>query len=279
MQNEHKQAAVVIPVYKSCPGSFEDAAFAQCLKILGHYPLYLVTHGELDISHYTSLLEDNNCRYGVAKFDKNYFSGIVGYNRLLLSRSFYETFDSFDYILVYQLDAYVFRDDLEVWCNKGYSYIGAPWFEDFGKSHAVSPLKTVGNGGFSLRHIPSFLSAFDYMEKHDKRISAFNYWNRHLMKRYYGNSPRFIISRYVGKSNTLRYFHASYINEDAFWSQLIPEAVECFKVAPIAEATGFSFEADPAWLFEQNNRQLPFGCHAWQKNQYAAFWAKYITVG
>jgi hypothetical protein len=191
---------------------------------------------------------------------------------------FYETFNRYEYILVYQLDAYVFRNELDDWCRKGYAYIGAPWFEDFGKSHTDSGLKAVGNGGFSLRHIPSFLSAFDYMDKCDKRISAFNYWNRHLMKRYYKHSIRFIISRYIGKSNTLRYFLHSAINEDAFWSQVVPEALKNFKVAPITEAVGFSFEADPEWLFEQNDRQLPFGCHAWRKNRYEEFWRKYITV-
>ncbi|MDR1809256.1 MAG: hypothetical protein LBR34_02480 [Prevotella sp.] len=271
-------AAIVIPVYKR-PDRYEEASFTQCLNILGAYPFCLVTHKELDISCYTTLLEEYGCRYEVAAFDKSYFcNGLSGYNRLLLSRNFYETFCRYEYILVYQLDAYVFGDELTDWCNKGYAYVGAPWFEDFGKSHTVSPLKAVGNGGFSLRHIPSFLSAFDYMDKRNKRISAFNYWNRHLINWYYGYSPRFIISRYIGKSNTLRHFHASYINEDAFWSQIVPEAVNEFKVAPIAEAVGFSFEADPAWMFEQNNRQLPFGCHAWLKNQYEDFWKEFIEL-
>ena len=30
-------------------------------------------------------------------------------------------------MLIYQLDAYVFKDELLNWANKGYDYIGAPW--------------------------------------------------------------------------------------------------------------------------------------------------------
>jgi hypothetical protein len=273
------RTAIVIPVYKVLPDKFEQASFVQCLTVLGKYPIYLVTYNDLDISYYTDLLEKRDCRYETVVFDKDYFNnGLHGYNQLLLSRGFYEAFRQYEYMLIYQLDAYVFGDELANWCNKGYAYVGAPWFENFGENHTVSGLKAVGNGGFSLRHIPSFLSAFDYMDRRDKRISAFNYWNRHLMKWYYGYSPRFIISRYVGASNTLRYFHTSYIHEDAFWSQMVPEVLKDFKVAPIDEAIRFSFEADPVWLFDRNNRQLPFGCHAWQKNQYEEFWSKYIAV-
>jgi hypothetical protein len=62
----------------------------------------------------------------VESFPKRYFENIEGYNELLLSASFYERFLDTKYILIYQLDAFVFKDELQEWCDKGYDYI-APW--------------------------------------------------------------------------------------------------------------------------------------------------------
>ena len=45
----------------------------------------------------------------------------------MLSPEFYRRFSDTDYILVCQLDAYIFRDELLSWCKKEYDYIGAPW--------------------------------------------------------------------------------------------------------------------------------------------------------
>jgi hypothetical protein len=36
-----------------------------------------------------------------------------------LSASFYERFLDTKYILIYQLDAFVFKDELQEWCDKG----------------------------------------------------------------------------------------------------------------------------------------------------------------
>ena len=33
-------------------------------------------------------------------------------------------------MLIYQLDAFVFQDDLAYWCQQNYDYIGAPWLRD-----------------------------------------------------------------------------------------------------------------------------------------------------
>lgn len=45
----------------------------------------------------------------------------------MLSAEFYERFLAWDYILLCQTDAFVFRDELADWCARGYDYIGAPW--------------------------------------------------------------------------------------------------------------------------------------------------------
>ncbi len=269
---------IVIPVYKPMPSDVETISFRQAAAVLRNYRFSIVTYHELDISYYSRVLQESGIEYSTVIFDKKCFSGIASYNRLLLSKEFYEAFEHYTYILIYQLDAYVFKDELKDWCARGYDYIGAPWFKDFASNYVKPGLVAVGNGGLSLRKISSFLAAFGFIEKNDKRISPFNYWNKHLIKRYYGYSPRFILSRFFGKSNTLKYFYASTINEDAFWSQILPEAVKTFMVAPVDEAMKFAFESDPTYLFQLNGKKLPFGTHAWHKNQYKEFWSEYIKL-
>ena len=59
-------------------------------------------------------------------FNDTYFESIYGYNQLMLNVEFYEAFSK-KYILIYQTDAFIFKDDLNYWCEKDYDYIGAPW--------------------------------------------------------------------------------------------------------------------------------------------------------
>ena len=72
----------------------------------------------------------------------------------MLDVELYRSFSSYAYMLVYQLDAFVFNDRLLEFCSMGYDYIGSPMrrtdsWRDIGCS--------VGNGGFSLRKISSML--------------------------------------------------------------------------------------------------------------------------
>ena len=60
-------------------------------------------------------------------FDPAYFTSIQGYNRLLLSTEFYQRFLGSAYLLICQLDVFVFRDELAGWVARGYDYVGAPW--------------------------------------------------------------------------------------------------------------------------------------------------------
>ena len=79
----------------------------------------------------------------------------------MLTRQFYEKFLNFDYILIYQTDAFIFVDKLDEWCTKGFSYVGAPWFKDFTPPYCTNELQFVGNGGFSLRKVPHFIKVLN----------------------------------------------------------------------------------------------------------------------
>lgn len=127
-----KPRIIIIPVYKSKTIRSEIASFNQCLKILFKHPICIITYKGLDTSFYTDLMVTAKVNFQIEYFAKKYFENLAGYNRLMLSLDFYKRFEDFEYMLIYQLDSWVFMDELDYWCSKEYDYIGAPWFENFG---------------------------------------------------------------------------------------------------------------------------------------------------
>lgn len=228
--------AVVIPIYKELAEPNEKHAFWQCSEILHQYPLILVVPQSLNTSYYEALTEK---KLIIRRFEDTYFKSITGYSKLLTSRHFYEAFRQYDYILLYQLDAWVFRDELALWAAKGYDYIGAPWLEappiTSGKKPIIDLSKRlvnkVGNGGLSLRKVQSHIK--------------WSFWASLLFTLL----PK---------------------NEDMIWTLFVP-----FKKPSAKEALLFAFERNPEQSFLLTGKTLPFGCHAWQKYQ-PHFWQHYI---
>ena len=145
----------------------------------------------------------------------------------MLSPQFYETFANFEYILIYQLDAFVFYDALEEFCALGYDYIGAPWPRFLWNRYRRTP-KTprVGNGGFSLRKVKAC--------------------NKFLTEAF--ASP-------IGKS------FLEFYAEDMFLATCAEFDEFDFKIAPIEVANLFSMEHHPDRHVKRFG--LPFGCHYW----------------
>lgn len=243
---------VVIPVYKSTPDFAEIISFNQCIKILFKHPICIITYKELDISYYTDLLLKAKVEYRIEFFNKNYFGSLSEYNQLMLSKDFYERFKSYEYMLIYQLDAYVFRDELEYWCKQGYDYIGAPLpvsikdninkihIKDFNLSLEQDFL--LMNGGFSLRKTKSCL---------ELTIQNSDSIQTYLNKAWY---------------------------EDVIFCILLQQNKSKLPAEDIA--LKFSFESHPSVSFKKNNNQLPMGCHAWFRDDNhiydKMFWFKRI---
>lgn len=245
-----RPAAVIIPTYKNILTEHELISLEQCVKILGSYPLFFAAPFGLDTSPIPYIE-----KFRIINFDKHFFEGLQGYNRLMLSLDFYNSFTSFEYILIYQLDAFVFSDQLSAWTKKGYDYIGAPWvreskriFLNVAAKQSIAQAfnlilknninKAVGNGGFSLRKTESMLKALQ-----ENRLLA-DAWKA---------------------------------NEDYFWAFAAKINKKHLKIPPFNEASLFSFEMYPAELFKLNNEELPFGAHAWNKYDivfYRPFFAK-----
>lgn len=258
MSNDNKLCAIVIPVYKDCIDRYEELSFRQCLKVLYRYPIFLLTHEHLDTSVYDNIAKDNNVKLDRSFFADEYFGSIAGYNSLLKSKQFYNAFEAFRYILIYQLDAFVFKDELEYWCKQGYDYIGAPWMVNDSGDMMDKSMWTVGNGGFSLRKISHCLKVLS--------------WKGPVMK-YTGLK---YLPYKLGWKNNIGYFKKSKLNEDGLFSGLLTPSYIHYNVPSPEKAAHFAFERFPTFLYDMCGRQLPFGCHAFLKFEYNEFWKQFI---
>ena len=87
--------AVIIPVYRNLTDRYEEMSFRQCLKILCGYPIYLVTHNQLDITSYEAIATEYGTQLHKVFFDASFFAGIEGYNSLMKRRAFYLRFSAY----------------------------------------------------------------------------------------------------------------------------------------------------------------------------------------
>lgn len=235
--------AVVVPCHKATMDTYERVSFLRCSRVLARHQRILTVPEGLDTRAFVA--DDPDIE--VERFDTEYFASSIGYNLLCRRAEFYERFLRFDYILIYQLDCYVFADELASWCRSGYDYIGAPWpnyefqlqsRKRWTKLAILRPfLRRVGNGGLSLRRVKTF-----------RRASR-------------------VLSPLVSVTQGLL--------EDVFWCNLgryfYPIAIPRMDVA-----VRFAFDASPEVCLSINGGRLPFGCHAWSTSN-LAFWQSRIT--
>lgn len=287
-----KSCIVVIPVYKSAPNATELASFRQCIKVLKSFDLCLSTYKELDLAVYIKTAKEHSKEISVKCFERRFFTSVAGYNELCYDIEFYSAFHDYDYMLIYQLDAWVFRDELQMWCEKGYDYIGSPFFKDVSPK-GTSPLYSkemvgVGNGGFSLRRIRYCIRLLERW-KWLPYLTPSYFWEMYSTERAGAIVEKsacrlsFLcktILRSFGYKNTLNYFVKSRkVNEDFYFSKWAIQAWGGAKVnlPSCEEASRFSFEVNPSYLYNLNGK-LPFGCHAFEKWEFDTFWSKYIQV-
>jgi hypothetical protein len=268
--------AVVVPIYRTELSPSERLSLRSLRHHLGEYPHIGVMPDGLSAAP---------AGFSVQHFPARHFTARHKYSELLVSQSFYQAFERYTHILVYQLDCLVFSDQLRQWCARDYDYVGAPWVHcnevgEFGFSG-------VGNGGFSLRNVNACIRVL-------KLRDAARHWSEPLAvaggftRRVMGSAARGAtallrgeLTSFWDRSRRAVRFAAldappQYRNEDLFWGaadRLDP----AFRIAPPQEAVSFAFEAEPRFCFEQNSHRLPFGCHQWQAYD-AEFWRPYLAV-
>jgi hypothetical protein len=264
-----EQVCIVIPIYQEIEDPAEMAAIQQCFNVLGGYQIYFAIPEKLE-SYIQSKPHFLEGRVEYKLFRNNFFADIPGYNRLLKSRLFYKQFITYDFLLIYQPDAYVFKDELLDWCDKGFDNIGAPLFLGHEKAQKDSPLVGQGNGGFCLRNVKScYKVAASFRKVHYQK--KYTDGNTSALRRIYRTVKHDFIFNYSFDP------FQPIMNEDLFWSQLVPAVFPDFRVPEPEAAVGFSFEVNPEVLYQLNHQKLPFGCHAWKRYS-PDFWMNFIKV-
>lgn len=251
---------IVIPLYREQLTPAEEASLRQTGRVLARYPIEAVIPEGMNLPSVVKQLG-----FSVRRVSDEWLgsrNGIAGYNRMMLSREFYEYYADTTYILVCHPDAWVFRDELADWCRRGYDCVAAPWVrrpvydlplvrqylealawwrKRQGRFCRQQLYGRVGNGGLSLRRVEAFVEA---CERHAGRAALYLSRQGHEW------------------------------NEDVFFS------IECqtFNVPSLSEAIRFAFDRHPAYCYRLTGRQLPFGCHGWSKPRMFRFWRHIIPL-
>lgn len=249
-----KPVVVLIPIYATDLRETERISLARCLDVLGKHDICLFAPESLSLPHELSHL-------ACERFEDRYFTDISGYSSLLLSSHFYNRFTNYDFMLIHQLDVFIFKDSLLEWCAKSYSYIGAPWVEGswwkekeirqglpfWTRSRLFSFLPCfntqVGNGGLSLRKIKHMHLALAVLKR---------------TRRAWGGR-----------------------NEDSFFSIAVPECWwwSKYNTPKANEALGFSIEEQPKLGLSKLQNDLPFGCHGWDKHEPETWYPIFKKLG
>lgn len=259
----NNSVVIVIPIHLEFPSEYELISFQQCFKILYNYPIKIIAPQGLNLKEYRKYVPNLDVLYIPPKWQ----SSIEMYNKLKLSKYFYSLFTEFNFLLTYELDAFVFKDDLIYWCNKGYDYIGAPWFQGF-DNPISNNFEGVGNSGFSLRKIQSMKNGLDIV--YTKSGASFK--KNKFLTLY---NKIFLLSSINKLKENPIIQNSINMKEDWFISKVIARNCPKFKIAPIEDAIKFSFEVNPNELYKINNFQLPMGCHAWHRYN-IEFWKPFI---
>lgn len=217
--NGKDRCCIVIPTHKEYHSlsDFEKVSLSNTISKMQRYPIVFVLPDGITTEDYIKI--------GINKFlffDKKYFKNVESYCELMLSTEFYKLFSNYEYMLISQLDAYIFDDKLEYFLNLNYDYIGS--LHDINQGtriyHPNVGHKLInGNGGFSLRKIDSFIEA---------------------------------------SKNIKRDLNGKWDWEDVLYSYWYKDKMN---IAPDEISLKFGWQQSPEICYKNNNYQLPFGSH------------------
>jgi hypothetical protein len=254
---------LAIPIYRLPLRLSEAISLKRCVDVLGHFPIAVFVPQGLDVTELLTRWPNLT----VEVFDRDFFNDVNSYNRLMLSDSFYKRFESFSYLLVHQLDAFVFGDELASWCDRGFDYIGSPWL------YRRMPWTSVGYGIMALRR--RIYQYFDFTEPPNGGIHRAQYMGS-------AGNGGFSLRRVERMREVLRLFdvqaeryrirrHFSH-SEDIFFCVEANRFRNEVRIPNFHEAMKFGWEAFPKFSMRLNRRVLPFGCHAWDREEFRKEW-------
>ena len=134
-----KRVAIMVPMPLSELSEDEKISLRHLKKYLGSYDKFLL------VPKGSGILIDG---FSSLELSRQFFGSVQRHNQLLNRLDFWKKFQDYEFVLMYHLDALVFSDQLDYWCNQELDYIGAPFV--ISKDAQWVTIERVGNGGFSL---------------------------------------------------------------------------------------------------------------------------------
>ncbi|MDO4524050.1 MAG: DUF5672 family protein [Bacteroidales bacterium] len=257
---DKKDIAIVVPIYKLPLSPDDRICLNQLFKVMTGYDIFAIHPENLDITdvceEYPLLIKH--------PMESSHFNSLRSYNKLVLSSTFYDAFSNYKYILINQLDTYIFKDELCKWANTELDYVGAPFVPD--KNKYWSPLRRlwcklnfylrryegtnphhsqwyqVGNGGLCLRNVSKF---------------------QNITKKYKQQIENDLSDE------------KDFYPED-LWLSFELKDDDRLKTPDWKTALLFSIECSPQKCMDIIGNKLPFGTHAWTLDKHRPFWEKYI---
>ena len=249
--------AIVVPVITPQLTPEEALSFSLLRRFGGDWPKVILHPAGLELSFDTT-------GFQTVALDPANFDGISAYNAMMMSPWFYELFGAYEHILIHQTDCLLLSDEMEPWLNKPWSYYGAPYFRRNGK------LKSVGNGGFSLRRTADHILALTGERAELARRSVPRF--RQYLK---GVDTKYLFAHLARGGGAREFLGAFDRAEDEFFIYYAPLFSDGFKLPSAKDVVGFAAESRPRDVVALNGGRLPLGVHAWAKHD-RAFWVEQL---
>lgn len=249
---DYKDIVIVIPVYKA-PDNDELISINRLCEITQFkYDIVFVRPTLMDASiiyPYYQIMNGWEGHVFEKTFDDSFFESTITYSNLLTTFDFYIQFHEYKFMLIYQPDCYLIRDEIIDWCNLDYDYIGAPIV---GTGSGWKKIPCVGNGGFSLRKIETFINITN---PDGEFITEF--------------------ASDIEEANKLN--ENGYVEfEDLYFAELVPSLTTNFTKPNYELAGRFAWDRNVELLYNKYHGELPMGIHAWQK--FKDFWIDKIDI-
>ncbi len=255
----NKKLVVAIPLYRDFLDDFEKTSLERVFEVLGD-KYSIIAFVPQDVEFNSIILQFPKLE--VRRMPSENFKSWETYSHMMMKPEIYQLFSDFEYMLIYQTDCYIFEDHLDEFIDLDYDYIGSPWIPKYKYSATIlKPWWTfrngvfkmlhkskvrhrinfkVGNGGFSLRKVKSFIEATT------KYAHKAEHWNK-----------------------TIKYYA-----EDVFFCIALDDVL---RIAPLKVGLRFSFDTRPNVAYKMNKKKLPTGAHAWQREGVIDFWSPFIN--
>ena len=271
--DRRNRPVVVVPVHRTGPSPSEIVSLRQCGKVFIKRDIVILAPKYLDLSVYRELLP----RAADLRVEEHWMASVKAYNRMMMSPLVFNALGGYTQMIIHEPDAIVLRDEIDYWCDQPFDYIGAPWFEGWDQPAADAPAIGVGNFGFSFHRLPT-----------SRRVTAsplrwvpYRAAAKNLIQGLRGDKARLrqgLIG--LGSAGRLRgAYKLVQENCDLFWSFIVPNIDNNFRIPAVDIAVKFSWETLPSRCMEMCGGGLPFGIHKWFKYDFGFLMPHLLSAG